>query len=119
VIVAGYFNRDAAIHQRLTGQTVYVASITMGELYFGAYRSQRVAQNVQNIRQFAALTTVLPCTEVTGDWYGQIKAGLRAKGRPIPDNDIWIAAVAMHYGLILATRDSHFHEVGKLSVEMW
>jgi tRNA(fMet)-specific endonuclease VapC len=119
VIVAGYFNNDAAIQQRLAGVTIYVASTTIGELYFGAYKSQRVAQNVQNIREFVQVTTVLPCTEHTADWYGQIKMALQAKGRPIPENDIWIAAAAMEHGLILATRDAHFQEVDRLSVEIW
>lgn len=119
VIVAGYFNGDPAIQRHLTGVTIYVASTTIGELYFGAYKSQRVAQNIQNIREFIRITRVLPCTEFTGDWYGQIKAELQAKGRPIPENDIWIAAAAMEHGLILATRDAHFQAINKLTVEMW
>lgn len=119
MIVAGYFNNDAVIQGRLTGVTIYVASTTIGELYFGAYKSQRVAQNVQNIREFVQVATVLPVTEQTADGYGQIKTALQAKGRPIPENDIWIAAAAMEHGLILATRDAHFQEVDRLTVEVW
>ena len=51
--------------------------------------------------------------------YGQIKNNLRAKGRPIPENDIWIAALAKQYGLTLVTRDGHFGEVDGLAIEAW
>jgi tRNA(fMet)-specific endonuclease VapC len=44
---------------------------------------------------------------------------LRAKGRPIPENDIWIAAVAKQYDLALFTRDAHFAEVESLRTESW
>jgi tRNA(fMet)-specific endonuclease VapC len=56
---------------------------------------------------------------VTAQYYGKIKDGLRLKGRPIPENDIWVAAAAMQYGLPVATRDAHFNEVDGLLVENW
>ena len=43
----------------------------------------------------------------------------RSADRPIPDNDIWIAAIAMQRGLILVTRDAHFDEVESLPTEYW
>lgn len=119
VIVAGFFNRDEAILTKLEQATVFVASITLGELYFGAYRSQRIAQNIANLEKFITATTILPCDVRTSQHYGQIKHQLKAKGRPIPENDIWIAAVALQHHLILATRDQHFNEVAELSVEIW
>lgn len=51
--------------------------------------------------------------------YGLIKASLRKKGKPIPENDIWIAAIAMQHSLVVATRDKHFDEVDGLSTEEW
>jgi tRNA(fMet)-specific endonuclease VapC len=119
VIVIGYFNGEAIIRQKVAGLTIYVPSIVIGELYFGAYNSQQVSQNVARIRIFTGLATVLPSDEATADQYGQIKQGLRAKGRPIPENDIWIAAVAMQYGLTLATRDQHFQQVNGLLLDIW
>jgi tRNA(fMet)-specific endonuclease VapC len=49
--------------------------------------------------------------------YGTLKARFRARGRPIPDNDIWIAATAIRHNLTLITRDVHFADVEDLSVE--
>ena len=114
VIVAGYFNRDAQILAKLSRVTAYVSTITIGELLFGAYNSGRVQENVENVRKFAATTVVLQCDTQTADWYSQVKKTLRSKGRPIPENDIWIAATALQYGLILVTRDTHFQ-----AVETW
>jgi tRNA(fMet)-specific endonuclease VapC len=119
VIVAAYFNREAAIREKLKDATFYVSSITIGELYFGAYNSQQIANNVKQIKDFIAIITVLRCDETTSDHYGQVKQQLRAKGRPIPENDIWIAATALQYGLTVVTRDVHFREVDKLLIEVW
>ena len=74
---------------------------------------------VAQVRELAARNTILSCDEVTGDIYGQIKVQLRTKGRPIPENDIWIAATAMQHGLTLVTRDRHFQEIDGLALATW
>jgi tRNA(fMet)-specific endonuclease VapC len=51
--------------------------------------------------------------------YGEIKSSLRQKGKPIPDNDIWIAASARQHSLTLVTRDAHFDEIDDLARERW
>jgi tRNA(fMet)-specific endonuclease VapC len=119
VLIIAYFNNEPSIDQRLQNTTIYLPSIAVGELYFGAYRSRRVSENVRRIREFVAGNTVISCDVATAEQYGQIKQALRAKGRPIPENDIWIAALALQYGLILATRDAHFREVPNLALEVW
>ncbi len=79
----------------------------------------RVAANLDRIEQFASSVQVLNCDAATAQLYGNIRDALRSKGRPIPENDIWIAAVALQHGLPLATRDDHFKEVDGLRVENW
>ncbi len=51
--------------------------------------------------------------------YAQVKAELAQLGRPIPDNDLWIAAMARHLDLPLATRDAHFVQVPRLKTLAW
>jgi len=51
--------------------------------------------------------------------YGRIKAQLRKKGKPIPNNDVWIAAIALQYDLTVVTRDKHFDQVDGLKIEKW
>jgi tRNA(fMet)-specific endonuclease VapC len=62
---------------------------------------------------------VLGCDTATARQYGRIKNALRARGRPIPDNDIWIAAIALQHDLTLLSRDRHFGAVAGLVVETW
>ena len=68
---------------------------------------------------FATAVPVLACDGDTARYYGEIKAGLRARGRPIPENDIWIAAISRQHNLTLVSRDTHFGEVNNLIVETW
>ena len=95
---------------------LYLPSIALGELLFGAECSSRRAQNVAQIEAFAAAAATLSCDAETAWHYGEIKAALRKKGRPLPDNDIWIASIARQHQLTLATRDGHFGEVPGLAL---
>lgn len=119
VTVIDYFNGKQNVLRRLHNLTFYASSITIGELFFGAYRSYHVVENVKRVHDFILLSTILPCNELTGEHFGQIKQQLTAKGRPIPENDIWIAATAMQYELSLVTRDQHFREIDGLTLVTW
>ncbi len=61
---------------------------------------------------------VLSSDAITAKEYGNLKSDLRKKGKPIPENDIWIAAIAVQYGLRLITKDSHFKYIDNLDVEL-
>jgi tRNA(fMet)-specific endonuclease VapC len=98
---------------------VFVSSIALGELYFGAGKSGRPQTNRARVDEFAANSAVLGCDTDTARRYGEVKNALRLKGRPPPENDIWIAAIALQHGLTLITRDGHFNEVDDLTVEVW
>lgn len=76
-------------------------------------------KNVERVDDFARTTTILECDLATAQEYGAIRALLRAAGRPIPENDVWIAATARQHGLTLATRDAHFAHVPALQIEAW
>ena len=57
---------------------------------------------------------VLPITAQTADSYALVYSNLRRTGRPIPTNDLWIAASALEHGAALLTRDSHFGAIDGL-----
>lgn len=118
-IVTAYFSADEKVLTRLGGIEAQLSVVTAGELLYGAYHSQRTDENIRRVRQFIAICTVLDCDETTAGYYGQIKHALRIKGRPIPENDIWIAAVAIQHDLRLVTRDAHFSEVAGLVTDIW
>ena len=119
-IVIALFRGEATILTELSNaEEVSVCSVVLGELYYGARKSARIAQNLAEVDAFAASNTVLACDIDIARQYGIIKDLLRAKGRMIPENDIWIAATAIQHSLPLATRDDHFKEVDGLPIENW
>ncbi len=108
-IVIAIFAGDSSVQARLAqANEVYVPSIVLGELYFGAHKSGRVTENVTRVDAYAAGSTVLACTEATAQEYGVIKKELRDKGRPLPENDIWIAAIGRQWELTLVTNGASF-----------
>lgn len=98
---------------------VYVPVIVLGELYYGAQYSLNVQTNLASINKVVNNLELLNTNIETAFFYGALKALLRKKGKPIPENDIWIASIAQQHDLILITRDKHFHEIDGLSVETW
>jgi tRNA(fMet)-specific endonuclease VapC len=119
-IVIALFANDTAVKDNLTtADEVFVSSMAIGELCFGARKSARVEENLQRIDEFVANNVVLGCDAETARRYGEVKNALRVKGHPIPENDIWIAAIALRHDLILTTRDTHFGEIENLRMTAW
>jgi tRNA(fMet)-specific endonuclease VapC len=120
-VIIALFAREATVLDRLAAaDAVFVPVVALGELYYGARKSGRVEQNLERIDEFAAAVRLLDCNQATAQRYGEIKKGLRAKGRPIPENDIWIGAVGMQHDLTVATRDdAHFSQIVGLRLEVW
>ncbi|RKZ54335.1 MAG: VapC toxin family PIN domain ribonuclease [Candidatus Parabeggiatoa sp. nov. 3] len=111
-IIIALFAQEMVIKAFLiTAKEVFVPAIVIGELYYGARNSGRIEENVKRIDQFAAANEILFCDAKTAQYYGLIKQKLRQKGQPIPDNDIWIAAIALQYELTLVSRDQHFSKI--------
>jgi len=100
-------------------ESTFLPGIAIGDLHFGARKSARQQENLEQINRLVDVSIVLPCDVETGYWYGIVKDNLRRSGKPILENDVWIAALARQHNLTLATRDRHFEAVGELNVEMW
>lgn len=105
-VIVAFFSNEQAISRRLADTEIIVSSTVLGELYYGARKSAHTARNLPRIDELASSVKVLDCDALTAKHYGQIKDRLRVKGRPIPENDIWIAAVALQFGLPLLPRPS-------------
>jgi tRNA(fMet)-specific endonuclease VapC len=71
------------------------------------------------IQNFLSAVIVLSPSLAAADHYGQLRAALARAGTPIPENDIWIAAIATEYRLPVAARDPHFDRVAGLQVWKW
>ena len=119
-IISAWLKGETAIADKMNQSLeVYIPIQVLGELYFGAQYSTQLELNLRNIQKLANNYTVLNTDRETAIIYGVIKAALKKKGRPIPENDIWIATIAQQYQLILITRDKHFKEINSLEIENW
>ena len=119
IIIALFAANEAVITAISQADEVFLSSVVLGELYYGAERSGRIEANKQRIDEFGEENIILVCDVETAKRYGQVKNQLRQKGRPIPENDIWIAALGLQYGLTIVSRDKHFEEVDDLNVVVW
>ncbi|GGC21115.1 nucleic acid-binding protein [Parapedobacter defluvii] len=98
---------------------VKISTVVLGELLLGAYRSSNFAKHVAQINGFLKKCELIGTDANTANAYAMIKAALLSKGKPIPENDIWIAAIARQHNLTLITRDAHFRQVEDISTENW
>jgi tRNA(fMet)-specific endonuclease VapC len=119
IVLALFAGDDDVVEQIETAEELFIPSIVIGELYYGARKSGRAKENLAQVEDFADANTVLPCTAETGRWYGILKDLLRQKNAPIPENDIWLAALALEHGLVLVTRDAQFQEITNLKTVKW
>jgi len=119
IIIALFAGEDLVLRRLARQREVFVSSIVVGELYYGAFKSHHRKENLQRIDEFVSHNTVLDCNAETARFYGQAKDNLRAIGRPIPENDLWIAATALQHDLKLVSRDAHFELIRGLKHEIW
>lgn len=97
-----------------------IPSIVLGELLFGFALGSRPEQNRQELDEFLSSprVTIAPITLSTAERYAGIHKHLRSIGRPIPTNDLWIAACAWEQGGILLTADGHFGEAPQIMIQV-
>jgi tRNA(fMet)-specific endonuclease VapC len=106
---------EVAERVRRTEQ-ILVSSIVAGELLFGFRNGSRLNENLERFDAFLANSFVswVPVTLVTADRFSRIAAALRRKGRPLPTNDVWIAAHTLETGADLLSYDRNFEAIDGL-----
>ena len=98
---------------------LYMSTVALGELYYGAFRSINVAKGILDTEKLKKTLGVVAVDDETAKTYGRLKQEQNKKGKLIPDNDLWIAATAIHYEFTLVSRDQHFTWIDILSLEQW
>jgi len=101
---------DAADAIAAYGQSIFIPSIVLGELFFGFMKGSRQQFNEKKLRQMVSRLKI-EIIDVNTDVarkYAMIYLSLQKRGIKIPINDVWIAACCMEVGGILLTRDKHF-----------
>ncbi|MGH7856475.1 MAG: type II toxin-antitoxin system VapC family toxin, partial [Candidatus Binatia bacterium] len=119
-IVVAFLNGSLDLApRRRDGALLFVNANVIGELLFGFEKSTRREKNLEALSQLMTYCVALPCTATTAPHYARVRHRLTLRGKPIPENDIWIAASAFEHDLELVTRDSHFEQVDDLRRAAW
>lgn len=109
-------NDPVALEVMRSSEYIGVNTIVLGELYSGFKGGNRENRNRKELAQFLdspRVETVM-IDEETSEFYAKIYWDLKTKGKPVPSNDMWVAASAMRHGLALFTFDGHFKNIDGL-----
>jgi tRNA(fMet)-specific endonuclease VapC len=110
-------NGRPGIHEWITGFSRLLLPVpVVGELRYGALHSRRAHDNLKRVDSFIATCQTLDLTARTAETYATIRLALTQAGRPIPENDVWIAAICIEHTGPLATHDSHFEAIAHLQI---
>ncbi len=100
-------------------EQIFLPVPVIGELRYGALNSRRSAENLAEVERLVARCRVLDVTSTTAVVYARLRLALKAKGRPIPENDLWIAALCVEHQVALASLDGHFDAIEELARHTW
>jgi tRNA(fMet)-specific endonuclease VapC len=116
-------HRPASVRERFAqhaANELAMSVITLGELRFGAEKSQQRERALASIDALASSMTIADLPAMAADHYGQIRAELQRTGQIIGNNDLWLAAHARANGWVLVTNNEReFERVPALLVENW
>ena len=100
-------------------RSIALPATVLGEYRYGLMGSRQEARLNEWLAELLAYAHVLDTKARTSAVYAKIRYQLRVRGKPMPENDVWIAAAAMEHDLPLLTRDAHFRNVNGLEVLGW
>ena len=117
-IVVEFFRGNKKVINYLNeNKNFIISAIVLGELEFGVQNAKQQQKHSNQLRDFMVAVNVINTDKETSVLYGKIKTELRKSGKPIPENDNWIAALALQHNLILVTNDAHFDSVNSLKMQ--
>jgi tRNA(fMet)-specific endonuclease VapC len=99
--------------------SIELPAIVLGEYRFGIAQSRRRKEYEKWLEQLIAATRVLPVDQETTVHYAQVRSELKKAGKPIPSNDLWIAALCRQHRLPMMSEDNHFDAVQGLKRIRW
>ena len=99
---------------------IFISYISVAELYFGAYNSKRVTENLNRVDNFVQDIEVISLEDGAVKVFGELKARLRKIGQPVADFDLLIASIALDKNFILVTNNTrHYSRISELKLENW
>ncbi len=119
VAIAALNENDADLAWLSTFAELLLPVIVLAELRFGAINSAAIEYNLARLSDFRDACIVVDVDEAVATIQAELQFQLHRQGKPIGDNDLWIAGICLSRGLPLATRDTHFLRFPQLSVLHW
>ena len=110
---------DVKLEQALANRRLALPVTVLGEYVYGILRSRYRTQYERWLEGRLAEIELLVAGRATAGHYAEISHELRSSGRPIPSNDLWIAAAAREHDMPIVTRDRHFGAVRRVQVISW
>jgi len=99
---------------------IQISAVTLMEVYYGAYKSQKVESNLAKVRRIESSMDILPVGQESVGIFGLLKSNLELAGRPLDDFDLIIAATALSHSLVLVTNNErHFSRIDGLRIDNW
>lgn len=107
--------------QRVSPADQFICAVTVGELFYGAQRSNRPQYHLERIsNEVLQELRVLPFDQTAAVKYGEIRAQLELAGTPLAISDLQIASIALAHNLTVVTGNiRHFARIPGLRVENW
>ena len=106
--------------QRYLHDPVKLSVITLMELYYGAYKSQRAPSNLAKIKTLESSVDILPLGQEIAETYAMQKAKLERRGTPLDDFDFVLGCCALAHNLTLVTNNvKHFQRIEGLRIVNW
>ena len=115
-IIIDWFRGDEKTISFLNNFDFEIPVIVIGELFYVAENSSKKAKHFEQIKSFIKEVSIINSTNETAKIYASIKSQLKQEGKPIPENDIWIAAIAIENNKSLVTNDQHFTLIKGLKI---
>lgn len=116
-IAIALLNNQTNIYSTLKKYDIIYLPITVcGELLFGAKNSKLSIKNTKRYIEFIQTCEVLDTSLIVAQNYASLRTQLKQKGNPIPENDIWIAAICVTNNIPLFTLDKHFTYIDELKI---
>lgn len=120
IIIAFLKNDPEIVKKARSLRRINISVITVGELLYGAWNSTKRDDNLPLFRNFFDECSIIPISGETAEEYAKIRFELKAKGTPIPENDLWIAATVKIHGYTLISRDIHLLNIKDIvRVDTW
>ncbi len=118
--LSAYLDKTAeAVEIVSDAREIAIPVIVAGEFAYGIAKSRHREAYERSLQRMLDRCTVLDIGIETARHYAAIRLELRTAGRPIPANDVWIAALSRQHAMPVMSRDSHFDFVGGLRRRTW